>query len=218
MSTTSETEYDLTEYGITDEIPPVEETKPRIPKPTFFESMQQGKERLAKVREKLPAGRTRAKSVKRAQPRVSVEKLISTGWDMIGRLLYPVNPPVAKTLSLQAPVAGMVLEDYVRNTVVDKVLQPLARMEEKGSVFFSLLGPPALVAVLTAKPEMAPVIIPMLRAALESWLTLAGPKMELLKERNEKFAEQYGAEIDVMLNIILSSMGPNMGQPDANGE
>ena len=64
-------------------------------------------------------------------PRVPVDKLIERGWDILARVAQPVNLPVSRVLAIQAPAAGLMLEDVVRGTVVDLVLQPIARAEAR---------------------------------------------------------------------------------------
>ena len=80
--------------------------------------------------------------------RIPVDRLIERGWDMLARMFQPVNLPVSRVLAFQAPVAGVMLEDVVKGTVVDLVLQPLARAEAKLEVVGALAGPPVLVLAL----------------------------------------------------------------------
>lgn len=89
-------------------------------------------------------------------PRVSTEKLIQRGWETAARILLPVNLPVARCLDWQAPTAGAILEEAVRDTVVDKLLQPVARVEDKLELGAALLGPPVLIFALQL-PNNQPV-------------------------------------------------------------
>jgi hypothetical protein len=87
-------------------------------------------------------------SSKPKYPRIPVDRLIERGWDVLARMFQPVNLPVSRVLAFQAPVAGVMLEDVVKGTIVDLVLQPIARAEAKLEVVGALAGPPAIVLAL----------------------------------------------------------------------
>src|SRR6266478_1273172 len=143
---------------------------------------------------------------KKALPRVGVDSLISTGWTLLAQMAQPISLPVARTLALQAPVAGMVLEDTVKDTVIDRMLQPIARAGQGGETAFALLGPPLIVGVLSSPrgQNMAPVLVPVLKQALRSWIKIAGPKLEKLEKEEAEFEEHYGQRIDAMIEFILT--------------
>lgn len=172
------------------------------------------------IHEKSPADKARSfmDRVKKAAPatakprgrkpvkaRVSVEKVISMGWRFLAQMAQPINLPVARVLDMQAPVAGMVLEDSIRNTLVDRLLQPLARAESGGEKAFAMIGPPLLVGAITTKPELYPVLRPVLREALRLWIDVAGDKLEEVAKREAKFQEQYGTRIDDMMDLIFAA-------------
>src|SRR5258708_7843882 len=102
---------------------PASETKPRRVRTT-----------RPRARSKLTAWLTgeqdgkEGKSRKRF-PRVKLDKLVERAWSQLAEAA-PVLPPEQR-LDGQAPFAGLVLEDQLKGTVVDKVLQPVARAEEK---------------------------------------------------------------------------------------
>lgn len=148
---------------------------------------------------------------KKTHPRVAVDRLIERGWEMMARAVQPVNLPVARVLHMQAPVAGLILEDEIKGTVIDRVLQPLARTEKRGETALALVGPPVLVGVLTSKPELAPVVIPLLKESLAIWLDIAGPKMEVQAERAKEFQEKYGDQIDAIISMILAPVEEMVG-------
>ena len=57
-------------------------------------------------------------------------------------------PPLEKILYLQAPLAGQVVEDTVRGTVVDTLLQPIARADQKFKSVEALLAPAWVAAIM----------------------------------------------------------------------
>lgn len=176
----------------------VVEKAPNIPSKTT-EKARSFVERIKSAPRKVGSPKARA-------PRVGVDKLIGTVWAMFAQVAQPINLPVARVLTIQAPVAGLVLEGVVKDTIVDRLLQPLARAQQGGEVAFAIIGPPLFVGLLSTKPEMAPVIVPLLKQSLRSWIDVAGPQLEKVKAQEEKFEREYGAAIDEMIEYFLAPL------------
>lgn len=191
----------------------IEERAPKIPTPTVSEQVESLRSRANDARARLTErasrltgrkpGAARKPGIRR--PRSSVEGLISGVWSIGARVVSSMGAwPVANVLSLQSPVAGKILEDTVKNTAVDGILQPFARLASGSQVGLALLGPPILVGVATARPETQPIVEPLLREALRAWLVVAGPKMVEKAEEERKFQEEYGQTIDEMIRFIFT--------------
>jgi hypothetical protein len=178
----------------------VEETKPRIPKRTVVD----------RARELTDRKTLRSKLDKIKRPRISVDRIVGRGWEMLARIVQPVNLPIARVLEVQAPVAGLILDSIIKDTLVDRILQPMAQAEEKGEVAFALIGPPLLVGLIQAKPEMQAVLVPALKEALRVWIDVAGPKIEIVKKRDAEFQAHYGQAIDEMIAMFFAP-------PEENG-
>ncbi|HEV2243557.1 MAG TPA: hypothetical protein VGR98_21100 [Streptosporangiaceae bacterium] len=118
--------------------PARDETQPRRVRPA-----------ASRLRARLwaPSGQS-ARRRRARHPRVSTEKLIQRGWETASRILQPVNLPVARCLDWQAPTAGALLEEAVRDTIADRLLQPVARVEDKLEIAGALIGPPVLIFAL----------------------------------------------------------------------
>lgn len=155
-----------------------------------------------------PAGKSKG----RAKPRVPVDKIISGAWGLLATLARPL-PPTSRLLRLEAPVAGLILEDVIRGTVVDKMLQPLARAEEGGKALFALLGPPALVTAIALQPDYQVMLLPALRESLRTWIEVAGPKFTEAAARDAAFEEEYGQDIDAFIQMLFA---PSPGQAPAD--
>lgn len=174
-------------------------------RPLIAKESPAGKARSWLDRVKAAAPETaRPRGRKPLRKRVPIDKLISIGWQALAQFAQPINLPVARMLDMQAPVAGMVLEDVVRDTLVDRLLQPLARAEAGGEKVWALIGPPMVVAALQARPEMQNVLVPMLKHALRSWVDIAGEQLEKVKKQDEEFQEKYGTRIDDMIALIFA--------------
>jgi hypothetical protein len=66
-------------------------------------------------------------------------------------------PPLQRLLYAEAPIMGVILDPHVKDTVADRVLQPVARNYERSKVAAALVGTPAfLMSTLATAPQ--PVI------------------------------------------------------------
>jgi len=159
----------------------------------------------------------------RKQPRVSTEELLGSVWRGAAKLASPL-PPLQRTLRLQAPVAGLLLEDAVKGTAVDTVLQPLARIASQGKTVQALVGPPAFVtaimvhqiqrAGMTPPQEPHPMFMALategLRSSLMAWMDIAGPKFDVAMQREREFEEKYGQSVDDTIALIFGApVDPN---------
>ena len=157
----------------------------------------------------LLSRKPRQPKAKTTHKRVSLENLISSGWGLAAMALArsPQAIPVARILDMQAPVAGIIADDMARGTIVDKILQPLARMGERAEKGFALAGPPLLVGMMTAQPQMFPVLRPMLKMSMMSWLQISRPAVEKAQRRAAQFAEDFGdIDIDAMIDALWADI------------
>lgn len=161
------------------------------------------------------ARRSRADQGKK-RPRISTEDILGSLWRAGAKLATPL-PPLQRTLRIQAPVAGMILDDAVKNTVADTVLQPLARLGGQAKVISALVGPPVLVTALSVhitqrtaagqapNPLLLSAGIEALRSSLMAWMAIAGPKMLIALEREQEFEDKYGQSVDQLIEFLLSA-------------
>src|ERR1700733_13675768 len=111
---------------------------------------------------KLLGGTPKDKDAKaKAKPktrhrRVSVDHLVGRAWEGLARFTAPVSLPVSRCLQVQSPVAGMILEEIIAGTMADRILQPVARAEEKAEKVLALVGPPVLVLALEQAALLPP--------------------------------------------------------------
>jgi hypothetical protein len=158
--------------------------------------------------------------VRKEHRRVSLESLASGAWSMLGQMAASRGlVPTGRALEMQAPVAGMILEDTLRGTVIDRIAQPLARGGDSAKELWALLGPPVLVTVATLKPEMQPVVIPRLRSAMREWAIIAGPRIKAREKRERRAMEQLGVDetgLDDLVDGWIAALF--MPLPDADDE
>lgn len=155
--------------------------------------------------------------------RVSTETIWSVVYGGLSKLAMLVpgnetNPvpllPVSRMMDIQAPAVGILIDDSIKGTVADKVVQPLARAGRGGETAWAIIGPPVLVAGMMQSPELRPVLYPMLRESLKSYVLLSGPALKKKKEKEEKLmaemGESYEGDIDSLIESIFAPP-PNMG-------
>lgn len=160
-------------------------------------------------RERARATTGGAKKKRPVHKRVPVDQLISSAWAAMGGLAGQVDPPLGRCLVMQAPVSGLILEDIVRGTAVDRVLQPVARAEAKAEKVLALAGPPMLVAALEASatlPEQQQrarqaILVPLLERSLVLWARIAGDKLAVQIERapEDERARQQARQLIEMI-------------------
>jgi hypothetical protein len=168
--------------------------------------------RARPVGERLLGPRRTAGKAKPRHKRISVDHLISRTWEGVARFAAPMSLPLSRCLQVQSPVAGMILEEIVQGTVVDRALQPIARAEEKAEKVLALVGPPLLVLALEQTAMMPPqqaamrqaLIMPLLKESLRMWLQVAGPKVEEAARRESDYQQQYGMTIDAMIELFFA--------------
>jgi hypothetical protein len=132
---------------------------------------------------------------------------------------------------MQAPVAGLVLEDYVKGTIVDRALQPLARTQEKLEGVGSLVLLPMAIGMLEATEGMPEpkrsvrraFLIPLAREGAAMWIRVAGPKVKERIERDRELGPVYqqADSLLIMLDmpfLTAADLGVTMPGPDAPAE
>jgi len=157
--------------------------------------------------------KAKSKPKGKAKPRVPVDDLIAGVWRGLAGFARPL-PATSRLLKIQAPVAGVILEDTVRGTVVDKWMQPLARTTKGAEAMFALLGPPIMVTAIQLQPDSAPFILPVLRESMLTWCKVAGPRMAAAMKREIEFEAEFGSSVDELLAFLFA----DPGQTDATAE
>ncbi len=105
----------------------------------------------------------------------------------------------------------------IKGTAVDKLLQPLARVGEKGEEVFALVGPPAIAMAICAQPDLYPVLEPVMVEALKSWVVIAGPRIKKAKQREEKLVAELGADYGDSIREMLQFIFAPVMQENPNG-
>ncbi len=167
---------------------------------------------------------------KKKHPRVSLKGFAE---DMFLDLAWTFQglPPMEKILYLQAPLAGQVVEDTCKGTVVDTVLQPVARVDRQFKAFEALTAP-VWVAAIMARGEKEPVydaagivvgqdytagtklMFGGLRHALLSMTRIAAVDFAELREKADSLKSASG-DVDAMIAWLFEIPEPTPEQAAA---
>lgn len=138
--------------------------------------------------------------------RVPLETWAARGWRVAGKLLGDGRTPSSRCLYMQAPVAGVIVDDLIKGSKVDKMLQPIARFGEGSKNAGALVGLPLLVAVTERQPQLYEYTRPLMVAAAEEWVLIAGPAMRKAKQRAAEIAKELAEfEFDEDENMFASA-------------
>ena len=162
------------------------------------------------VRNAIKTRRTPAPKARgtKTRPRVSLEGLIGKVWEGLATVTARANLPVSRVFEMQAPVAGMLLEDELRDTLADKFLQPAARVVDGSELAFALMGPPLITAAITMRPDRQDILMPMLRMSFRSWVRVVGDKLDKVEEQktlDAEFEKRYGERVDDMIARLFAA-------------
>jgi len=161
-------------------------------------------------------------------PRVSLTGFVEEGYSQLAWLASGL-PPMQRMLQAQSPYAGLVLEDALRGTMVDRALQPIVRGQEKAEDIAGVLCPPAtLMAVLMTAPQPEEVTDPATGATIvrfgeptmqhKTALVTLRWSLSIMAKRGAlrldeyiaraEATEQRGRETDKMMAFILGMEPP----------
>lgn len=164
-------------------------------------------------------GKGKAKA-KPKLPRVPLDRFVGHAYLRLGQLASSVAPATGRCLQAQSAMAGVILEDVARNTAVDKLLQPVARAEDKLDKVFALAAPPIIVFALeTGDPENM-VRRTLLTGLLKESLLISMDVTQQYADKIERMAQRNAeneAAIDQLISFIFGQT-PAPGQPQAERE
>lgn len=184
------------EASITDHAPePVEEVAPKVADadPIVTRVISRAKKATR------GSGSGRGKRVVRK----SLASVISMGYEWLAVPAAAVSPPVSFMMQIQAPVVGEILDGPIAGTIIDKILQPLATVNEALEPVNAVLTPLVGAFLLDRFPQHADKIIPKMRNGLHQWAKVSGPHYVKIQQEEEAFTEEYGDSIDKVLEQLL---------------
>jgi hypothetical protein len=205
------TEADFTSLDDEPDSPPAEVQAEKQPaRPRRARSRPAGGSVLGRV---LADRKQQGKRKRKQGPRTPLDKLATRGYMRLGQIMQGISPPTGRCLQAQAAMAGVMLEDILKGTVADRILQPVARATDKLDKGFALLAPPAIVFALDVLPvDETPqnmmrrgLLMAMLRESLIISLEVSADYADRVAENLTRHAEAE-AEVDKLLTLIFEGM------------
>lgn len=156
-------------------------------------------------------------------PRVSIaEDLAAAYRDIGGRLEYSMHYPAGRMLTLQAPGAGVILDQAIAGSLIDRaVVQPIWRTKDRWEDPFYLLAPPLLLVGIQSNRARFQGLIEEGRIAearqLEARIKFGAETLEWVLRRSmvrlaPAMAEARARreEEDAMLREAFPELGPGI--------
>jgi hypothetical protein len=118
--------------------------------------------------------------------RVSAADSLSDNIGRAARMLGAMNPAMSRALVFSAPATGQAIDEVVAGTIVDKVIQPFAKAADKWDRLGGVLSFPILFAIVSAKPDLLPMLEDDLREATIDVLIASIPTLIKKKAREKQ--------------------------------
>lgn len=124
--------------------------------------------------------------------RVSGAETLADMWSGAGSFIVrnPAHIPLGRYMQFQAPVAGEMIDEAVKGSIVDtlalqKIVKGRARFDLIGAVF----GPPAIIYAIERDPSRGEVLFPMLKASIRNALPLMVPAIKKVQKREAEMVQ-----------------------------
>ena len=187
------------------------ETRPAAVRPPKAGSRSAATPLRQRFRRGPSSGKPKPKG-KAKHPRVSTAELWGSVWRIGAKVAQPL-PPLYRVTRLQSVIAGPLIEDAVKGTIIDTIVQPLARLSNAGKTVTALVAPDLAIGAMAyhlnqTEGQPNPVVMQacqeMLRHGLMAMMDLGGEAFaaQLARERDQE--ERYGGDIDMIMAYILS--------------
>ena len=122
--------------------------------------------------------------------RVSTQDFWGDGVEGVASLVMRTGyVPMGRAMVWSSPVAGEIIEDATKGTLVDKVVQPVVRNAEKWQDLFDLIGFWAAIGMAQAQPEKAPMALMFARKRLVNLLPKIAANMAKQRKKERAAAE-----------------------------
>lgn len=125
--------------------------------------------------------------------RHTTEGLFTFAYGGLGTLLVQSGKdvPVGRVLQIQAPIAGPQIDRLIMGSWIDKLLQPIVKIQGTAEGLGALVMLPLLVGAYERNPQLAavPVFEQIMRASIKSTLTELAPTLKEQQKERQKEAK-----------------------------
>lgn len=140
----------------------------------------------------LPASREKRPGGGKSGRRESAAETIADGWAALGGLAASTSAhaPLGRLMQWQAPVAGEMLDEAVKGSIVDKVaLQRIVKARGRFDLVGAVFGPPLLVLAIERNPQQVKTLMPILAAQIRRSLPLMVPAIKKAQAKEKAVME-----------------------------
>lgn len=151
-----------------------------------------------------------------------------TIWTAAGAALVQTGAdvPVGNCLQFQAPIVGGILDEAIKDTFVDVLIQPIAGSSKRLKAVSSVLAMPVLVGVMERSPQTAVMLEPLLRQAIREHLVAMAPVVKARKKADAEYRkalDELGLEagddpVDTVMEAIWAASAQTVGAQNGHAE
>lgn len=133
-------------------------------------------------------------------PRKDVSEIGEMFWSLASQFAAKTGRvPMARALAFETPAAGVVLDEAVKGTALDRLLlQPLAKTNDRMGPAFALVAMPLVVNYISLHPEKANAFAPMVKSLIGPLLI----SMVGAAKKQKKQEESLKAALDDLGEIL----------------
>jgi hypothetical protein len=127
--------------------------------------------------------------------REDTSDLVAVAWAGLGTLAIKTGraPVGGKVMRLQSPAAGKQIDDVIRGTIVDRMLQPLVRSKSAMESFGAIIAAPILAEMIRRDPRKIVALGDPLMALIAESLNTIAPMLIAEKQKTREQISNYAA-------------------------
>lgn len=155
-----------------------------------------------------PPGRPRGPAPKRNRSRIPLTSLLETtlGGVSTGLIMTNRDAPVGMAIGFEAPVAAEKLDAIIAGTMLDRLLQPIARAGASAKDFGAVLALPILVGLIERRPylydPLRPLIIPIVTSVALDLAEMQERNKERLADAQAR-AGSHQVDVDQLMAMFF---------------
>lgn len=165
-----------------------------------------------------PPGRPKGQAPKRSRARVTLSPMLETvlGGVSTGLIMTNRDAPVGMAIGFEAPVAAEKLDAIIAGTMLDRLLQPIARAGAQAKDFGAVLALPILVGLIERRPylydPLKPLIVPVVTAVALDLAELQERNQERLAQAQAR-AGAHQVDVDQLMAMFFGQAASQQEQP-----
>lgn len=135
--------------------------------------------------------------------RESGEDIIAFAFMGVGGILVNkgIDKPVGRCLQLEAPLVGKKVDEVIKGTFLDKLLQPVFRKSDDLEGLGAMIALPIMAGLMERKPQLAPMLADPFAEVLRATLTQMQPILRNKKNKTRRAVRSLGDDFNETFDI-----------------